>query len=284
MLKNLEENDFKELVARANEHLPSYSLTPDAFSLLVTIADGDARKFLGTLEHLVHACAASGQKELTPEFVKETAGSVIRRFDKNGDQFYDLISAFQKTVRGSDPDAALYWLARLVDGGVDLRYVARRLIVMASEEVGNADPRALDVAVNAAQAFERLGSPEGELALAHATVYIAVAPKSNAVYLAWKQAKGFVANDGTRPVPMKLRNAPTELLKSLGANQAYRYAHNEPNAFAAGETYFPEGMPSPEWYQPNLRGLEIKISEKLTRLKQANAEATEQKTPKSTSA
>ena len=200
---------------------------------------------------------------------------MLRRYDKGGDQFYDAISALHKSVRGSDPDATLYWLARMLDGGVDARYVARRLLRMASEDIGLADPRALALCLQAAEVYERLGSPEGELALAQAAVYLAVAPKSNAVYTAWNAARALVKSDGTRPVPERLRNAPTGLMKSLGHGQGYRYAHDEAGGFAAGERYLPDGMPDLRFYEPVSRGLEIRIAERLAQLRQANARAQE---------
>jgi putative ATPase len=218
------------------------------------------------LEQLRTSANATGTGQVTEQFVKTSTVAAARRFDKNGDELYDQISAFQKSIRGSSPNAALYWLARMLDGGADVRYIARRLIVMASEEVGNADPRALQVAVDAAQAYERLGSPEGDLSLAHATVYLAMAPKSNAVYLAWNQARDFVKGDKSRPVPLHLRNAPTKLMADLGYKKGYRYAHDELDAYAAGENYFPDDVSERAWYQPVPRGLEIQIGEKLNHL------------------
>ena len=194
----------------------------------------------------------------------------MRRYDKSGEQFYDTISALHKSVRGSDPDAALYWLMRMLDGGADPRYIARRLIRMATEDIGLADPRALRLALDAAEVYERLGSPEGELALAECAIYLAVAPKSNATYVAYKSARAFVRQDTTRAVPLHLRNAPTKLMKQLDYGKGYRYAHDEPDAFAAGETYLPEGMDAPGFYQPVPRGLEIKIAEKMSELARRN--------------
>ena len=194
----------------------------------------------------------------------------MRRYDKGGEQFYDTISALHKSVRGSDPDAALYWFVRMLDGGADPRYMARRLIRMAAEDIGLADPRALRLALDAADVYERLGSPEGELALAECVVYLAVAAKSNAVYKAFNEAKAFVKQDGTRPVPMHLRNAPTKLMKELDYGKGYRYAHDEVDGFAAGERYLPDGMADPAFYRPVERGLEIKIADKLRALKQRN--------------
>ncbi len=197
-------------------------------------------------------------------------GERMRRYDKGGEQFYDTISALHKSVRGSDPDAALYWFMRMLDGGAEPKYMARRLIRMASEDIGLADPRALRMALDAAEVYERLGSPEGELALAQCVLYLAIAPKSNAAYVAFNEIKAFIKNDGTRPVPMHLRNAPTKLMKSLDYGKNYRYAHNEEDGFAAGENYFPEGMEAPEFYRPVGRGLEIRIADKLNELKQKN--------------
>ncbi|MFY7905856.1 MAG: recombination factor protein RarA, partial [Burkholderiaceae bacterium] len=194
----------------------------------------------------------------------------LRRFDKGGDAFYDTISALHKSVRGSDPDAALYWLVRMLDAGADPRYLSRRLVRMASEDIGLADPRALRLALDAAEVYERLGSPEGELTLAQCVVYLAVAPKSNAVYTAYKEAQAFVKRDGSRPVPLHLRNAPTQLMKTLDHGKGYRYAHDEPGAFAAGERYVPDGMSQPEFYRPVERGLEIRIADKLRELKRLN--------------
>ena len=202
-------------------------------------------------------------------------GAQLRRYDKGGDQFFDAISALHKSVRGSDPDATLYWLVRMLDGGVDPRYVARRLLRMASEDIGLADPRALQLAVHATEVYERLGSPEGELALAQAAVYLAMAPKSNAVYSAWNAVRDLVRKDGTRPVPEHLRNAPTRLMKDLGYGRDYRYAHDEPDGFAAGESYLPEGLPRTRFYEPVPRGLELRIGERLAELRRANARALE---------
>jgi putative ATPase len=233
---------------------------------LIAYADGDARRLLNALDNVSRAA----QGEVDAARLKQVLGQQLRRFDKGGDQFYDLISALHKSVRGSDPDAALYWLARMLDGGADPRYLARRLLRMASEDIGLADPRALRVTLDAAEVYERLGSPEGELALAEATVFLAVAPKSNAVYSAYKAVRAFVAKDASRPVPMELRNAPTKLMKNLGMGDGYRYAHDEPEGFAAGARYLPAGVDE-RFYEPTGRGLEIKIAEKLARLRAANA-------------
>jgi putative ATPase len=212
---------------------------------------------------------------VTPAWLQQVIGERMRRYDKGGEQFYDTISALHKSVRGSDPDAALYWLVRMLDGGVDPRYLARRMVRMASEDIGLADPRALRMALDAADVYERLGSPEGELALGQCVVYLAVAPRSNAVYKAFNAAKALIKKDGTRPVPMHLRNAPTALMKTLEYGKGYRYAHDEADGFAAGETYLPQGMDPPAFYQPVERGLEIRIAEKLRQLRALNSHASQ---------
>jgi putative ATPase len=228
---------------------------------------------LNTLEVLAVAATQEQRNEITDDWLVKVLGERMRRYDKGGEQFYDTISALHKSVRGSDPDAALYWLVRMLDGGADPRYMARRLIRMANEDIGLADPRALRLALDAAEVYERLGTPEGELALAECVVYLAVAPKSNAVYKAFNAAKAFVKQDGTRPVPMHLRNAPTKLMKQLDYGKGYRYAHDEADGFAAGERYLPDGMAEPGFYQPVERGLEIKIADKLRSLKARNDQA-----------
>ena len=277
VLQPLAEPDLKKIVARAlEEHaLPAIeSIAIDALERLVAYADGDARRLLNTLETLGIAAlndkAADKITEVTDAWLMKVLGERMRRYDKGGEQFYDTISALHKSVRGSDPDAALYWFMRMLDGGAEPLYMARRLVRMASEDIGLADPRALRMALDAAEVYERLGSPEGELALAQCVVYLAIAPKSNAVYKAFNAAKAFIKQDGTRPVPLHLRNAPTKLMKSLDYGKNYRYAHNEEDGFAAGENYFPEGMLEPDWYQPVNRGLEIQIADKLTALKSKN--------------
>jgi putative ATPase len=237
---------------------------------LVGFADGDARRLLNAVEILQNARPAG---LIDGPFVDATLAKNLRRFDKGGEQFYDQISALHKSVRGSDPDASLYWLVRMLDGGADPLYLARRIVRMAVEDVGLADPRALRLALDAAETYERLGSPEGELALAEAVLYMAVAAKSNAVYNAYNAARAFVSADGTRPVPLHIRNAPTRLMKDLGYGKDYRYAHDEADAFAAGENYLPEGMPEVSWYRPTERGLEGKIKEKLDELRKRNSEA-----------
>jgi putative ATPase len=237
---------------------------------LIGFADGDARRLLNAVEILSNA-GASGT--LDGAFVERTLARNLRRFDKQGELFYDQISALHKSVRGSDPDASLYWLVRMLDGGADPLYVARRIVRMAVEDVGLADPRALRLTLDAAETYERLGSPEGELALAEAVLYLACCAKSNAVYTAYNAAREFVASDGTRPVPLHLRNAPTRLMKALGYGKDYRYAHDEEGAYAAGENYFPPGMPEVEWYRPTERGLEARIRERLAELRSLDAQA-----------
>ena len=273
VLKPLNEEELRQLLQRAQGLLAAPPLTAEAATRLVVHADGDARRLLNAYDNTV---AAAGAAQVLDEALLERAlGEQLRRYDKGGDQFYDAISALHKSVRGSDPDAALYWLARMLDGGVDPRYVARRLLRMASEDIGLADPRALQLCLQAAEVYERLGSPEGELALAQAAVYLAVAPKSNAVYTAWNAVRAWVKADGTRPVPDRLRNAPTGLMKALGHGQGYRYAHDEDGGFAAGERYLPDGMPDQQFYEPVPRGLEIRIAERLAQLRAANARARE---------
>ena len=234
---------------------------------IISMADGDGRRLLNLLEQLATATQSQHITQVDVAFVENVLAKAAKKFDKGGDNFYDQISALHKCVRGSDPDAALYWFCRMLDGGADARYLARRMIRMASEDIGLADPRALHITLNAADVYERLGSPEGELALAEALVYLAIAAKSNAVYAAYNAARAFIAGDESRPVPMHLRNAPTKLMKSLGMGDKYRYAHDEADAYAAGENYFPDGMAKPSWYQPTDRGLEAKIAEKLARLR-----------------
>jgi putative ATPase len=236
---------------------------------LIGFADGDARRLLNAVEILKN----TGEKAITGEFVERTLAKNLRRFDKGGEQFYDQISALHKAVRGSSPDAALYWMLRMLDGGADPLYVGRRVIRMAVEDIGLADPRALTMALDACQTYERLGSPEGELALAQAVVYLALAAKSNAVYEAYNSARDFIARDGTRPVPLHIRNAPTRLMKNLGYGKGYRYAHDEADAYAAGESYWPEGMPPVEWYKPTERGLEARIRERMNELRALDEKA-----------
>jgi putative ATPase len=271
VLEPLGPDELVRLVDRAREALASPPLTTQARDRLVAHADGDARRLLNAFEALVDL---AGDRAALDESALEAAlGAMLRRYDKGGDQFYDAISALHKSVRGSDPDASLYWLARMLDGGVDPRYVARRVVRMASEDIGLADPRGLQVALAAAEVYERLGSPEGELALAEAVTYLAVAPKSNAVYSAWNAARAHVRVDGTRPVPPHLRNAPTALAKSLGHGRDYRYAHDEEDGYVAGENYWPEGLVPQRWYVPTTRGLELRIGERLRSLRERDVAA-----------
>ncbi len=270
VLQPLSTPDLEQIVAKAQQ-IPAWpAIEKIAIDRLVAYADGDARRLLNTLETLAVAATQQRQASITDEWLLKVLGERMRRYDKGGEQFYDTISALHKSVRGSDPDAALYWLLRMLDGGADPKYMARRMIRMASEDIGLADPRALRMALDAAEVYERLGTPEGELALAECVVYLAVAPKSNAVYKAFNEAKAFIKKDGTRPVPIHLRNAPTKLMKELDYGKGYRYAHNEEGGFAAGERYLPDGMAEPGFYRPVERGLEIKIAEKLRQLKARN--------------
>ena len=271
VLKSMTAADQAELLARAQALLGAPALTDAARDRLVAYADGDARRLLNTYENL--AGMAGSVTTIDEPLLEESLGEQLRRYDKGGDQFYDTISALHKAVRGSDPDAALYWFVRMLDGGVDPRYAVRRLVRMASEDIGLADPRALRLTLDAAETYERLGSPEGELALAQAVVYLAVAPKSNAVYAAYNAARAFVRNDGTRAVPMHLRNAPTALMRGMGHGQGYRYAHDEADGFAAGERYWPDDVLPQAFYKPVDRGLEIRIGEKLQSLRERNAQA-----------
>ncbi len=273
VLQPLSSDDLKQIVVLAQSQKALRAIESEAIERLVAYADGDARRLLNTLETLEMAAAQEGLAEITDAWLLKVLGERLRRYDKGGEQFYDTISALHKSVRGSDPDAALYWLCRMLDGGADARYLARRIVRMAWEDVGLADPRALQIVNDAAATYERLGSPEGELALAQAVIYLAVAPKSNAGYMAYKKARALVQQDGTRAVPLHLRNAPTALMKSLDYGRDYRYAHDEEGGFAAGENYFPEGLPAPTFYQPVPRGLEIKIAEKMAQLQARNAAA-----------
>ncbi|MDZ4239809.1 MAG: replication-associated recombination protein A, partial [Hydrogenophaga sp.] len=270
VLQPMGEEDLRQIIGRAQAIDAVPPLQAAAADRLMAYADGDARRLLNTLETLAVAAGREKLVEVTDDWLLRVLGERMRRYDKGGEQFYDIISALHKSVRGSDPDAALYWFVRMLDGGADPRYLARRFIRMASEDIGLADPRALRLALDAAEVYERLGTPEGELALAECVVYLAVAPKSNAVYKAFKEAQAFVKKDGTRPVPMHLRNAPTRLMKQLDYGKGYRYAHDEADGFAAGENYLPEGMAAPGFYRPVERGLEIRIADKLRELKKLN--------------
>jgi putative ATPase len=270
VLKSLDAEELGQLIARGAAELGVPEPTPEAAQRLIGYADGDARRLLNAFD--TAASLAQGA-QIDEALLERALGEQLRRYDKGGDQFYDVISALHKSVRGSNPDGALYWFARMLDGGVDARYISRRLIRMASEDIGLADPRALRITLDAAETYERLGTPEGELALAEAVVYLAIAPKSNAVYKAFNAVKAFIKQDQSRPVPVHLRNAPTKLMKELGYGKAYRYAHDEPNAYAAGEQYLPDGLEDQRWYEPVPRGMEAKIAEKLAYLRQLDEEA-----------
>ncbi len=274
VLKPLEERDLGILLERARAgSFPGLSFAGDAAGLVLGAADGDARRLLNMVETLGNAALAAGVTVADEAFVQDTFAQNMRRFDKGGDAFYDQISALHKSVRGSAPDASLYWLTRMLDGGADPLYVGRRLVRMAIEDIGLADPRALRLALDACETYERLGSPEGELALAQAAIYLACAPKSNAAYVAYNDARSFVQADKSRTVPEHLRNAPTRLMKELGYGRTYRYAHDEPDAYAAGETYLPEGIEDVRFDRPTPRGLEGKIGEKLERLRELDRKA-----------
>ena len=277
VLKPLADTDLAQIAAKAQGIGAVPPLEKAALDRLVAYADGDARRLLNTLETLAVAATREKKDTIDDAWLLDVLGERLRRYDKGGEQFYDTISALHKSVRGSDPDASLYWLMRMLDGGAEPRYMARRMIRMAVEDIGLADPRALRIALDAAETYERLGTPEGELALAECVVYLAMAPKSNAVYTAFNEAKAFIRNDTTRPVPMHLRNAPTKLMKDLDYGKGYRYAHDEAGGFAAGEAYLPEGMEAPHWYRPVERGLEIRIAERLRELQRINEQEKNQK-------
>jgi putative ATPase len=278
VLQPLAPEELGRLFDRARDAaLGGLQFSAAARALLLDSADGDARRLYNMMEQIGIAAEEAGRSEVDETFVREALAQRLRRFDKGGDQFYDQISALHKSVRGSAPDAALYWLTRMLDGGADPLYLGRRLIRMAVEDIGLADPRALRVALDACETYERLGSPEGELALAEAALYMAIAPKSNAVYVAFGAAQDLVRGDASRPVPERLRNAPTRLMQELGYGRDYRYAHDEQDAYAAGENYFPEGMKQPEFYRPTDRGLEARIREHLERLRRLDAEAKRKK-------
>lgn len=274
VLTALSEGELVILFERAkNLALKGLEFTPDARSLLIEYADGDARRLLNFLEQIKTAAETAGVAEIGVDFVRSALSRATRRFDKGGDEFYDQISALHKSLRGSNPDAALYWMCRMLDGGADPRYVARRLIRASVEDIGLADPHALEVALNASETYERLGSPEGELALAQATLYLTCAPKSNAAYLAYNKTRSFISEDKSRRVPEHLRNAPTRLMREMGFGRNYRYAHDDPEAYAAGEDYFPEGMPEIKFYEPATRGFEGGISERLAHLRELDKQA-----------
>ena len=274
VLNSLTDAELGELLQRA------LALEPDGLTLsdevreqVTAYADGDARRLLNFAEQLFHAAQSAGVHDIDVAFLDSTLSAKLRRFDKGGEAFYDQISALHKSVRGSNPDAALYWFLRMLDGGADPLYLGRRIVRMAIEDIGLADPRAQSMTLEACQIYERLGTPEGELALTNAVLYLAVAPKSNAAYMAYNQMKAFVAQDKSRPVPLHLRNAPTKLMKNLGYGKEYRYAHDEPEAYAAGVDYFPDDMPPLNFYQPTPRGLEGKIGEKLAHLRELDKKA-----------
>ncbi len=268
VLEALKPEELAQLLDRAlDAAMPGVTLAAPAREALIGYADGDGRRLINLVEQLAIAAGEARKQELDLAFVETTIARSLRLFDKGGEAFYDQISALHKSVRGSDPDAALYWMCRMLDGGADPLYVGRRMIRMATEDIGLADPRALQLVLDAVATYERLGTPEGELALAEAVIYLACAAKSNAVYMAYGAARAHIAQDGSRPVPMRLRNAPTKLMKGLGYGQGYRYAHDEPDAYAAGEHYLPDGMPATRFYEPTERGLEAKIREKLAALR-----------------
>ncbi len=274
VLKSLTDDDLDMMIDRAcRQELDGLQFTAEAKLSLIASADGDGRKLLNNLDISARVAKTKGVQEVDLSLLAECLGDALRRFDNGGDAFYDQISALHKSVRGSNPDAALYWFVRMLDGGADPRYLARRIVRMASEDIGLADPRALRITLDAAETYERLGSPEGELALAEAVIYLACAAKSNAVYNAYNAVRAFISKDKSRTVPEHLRNAPTKLMKELGYGKLYRYAHDEPDAYVAGETYLPEGLEGQRWYQPVPRGLEIKIAEKLAYLRKLDAEA-----------
>jgi putative ATPase len=273
VLEPLASDELSPLLDRAlASAMPNVAIEPAARDALIAYADGDGRRLINLVEQLATA-AGERHAAIDTAFVEQTIARSLRRFDKGGEAFYDQISALHKSVRGSDPDAALYWMCRMLDGGADPLYVGRRVIRMATEDIGLADPRALPLAIAAVETYERLGTPEGELALAEAVVYLAVAPKSNAVYQAYGAVRAFIAEDGSRPVPLRLRNAPTKLMKKLDYGKGYRYAHDEADAYAAGERYLPDDMPDVRWYEPTDRGLEAKIRERLDALRERDRAA-----------
>ena len=276
LLQALDDDELGLLIERARQALAAPPLTDGARQRLIGHADGDGRRLLNAYQNLVEGLrdgGAAAPEQIDEARLEQALGALLRRYDKGGDHFYDQISALHKSVRGSSPDGALYWLCRMLDGGADPRYLARRIVRMAWEDIGLADPRAMQIANDAALTFERLGSPEGELALGQAVIYLAMAAKSNAGYKAFNQARAFVKQDGSREVPVHLRNAPTRLMQALGYGQDYRYAHDEAHAYAAGQTYLPDGLGRPAWYQPVPRGLETKLREKLAFLQQLDDEA-----------
>jgi len=274
VLEPLSADDLAILLDRAAAvAMPGVAFAVPARDALIAYADGDGRRLINLVEQLAVATKEAGRDAVDLAFLEATIARSLRRFDKGGDAFYDQISALHKSVRGSDPDAALYWMCRMLDGGADPLYVARRLIRMASEDIGLADPRALRLALDAAETYERLGTPEGELALAQCVLYLAAAPKSNAAYVAFNAVRAFIADDGSRPVPLRLRNAPTKLMKGLGYGKGYRYAHDEEGGYAAGEHYLPDDMTPQNFYVPTDRGLEARIREKLDALRARDKDA-----------
>jgi len=274
VFKTLSEEDLGILFNRAGESvLRGLSLSDDARCLLIGFADGDARRLLNLLDQTRIAAETERIVDVNADYVRNMLTHASHHFDKGGDEFYNQISALHKSTRGSDPDAALYWMCRMLEGGADPLYIGRRLIRVATEDIGLADPRALQIALNACEAYERLGSPEGELPLAQAVLYLACAPKSNAAYLAYNKARSFISDDKSYPVPDHLRNAPTSLMKKLGIGSEYRYAHDDTEAYSAGEKYFPTDMPDVKLYMPTSRGLEEKISEKLVHLRKLDKKA-----------
>ena len=273
VLESLDPQAMAGLFERARvSACPDLVFDDEARERMIGFADGDARRLLNLVEQMQIAAATAKVNPVTAVFVDQALSRDLRRFDKGGEAFYDQISALHKSVRGSDPDAALYWFCRMLDGGADPLYLGRRIVRMASEDVGLAELRALELALNSCAAYERLCSPEGELALAEAVVFMACAAKSNAVYVAYGAARRFVKENGSLPVPLHLRNAPTKLMKELGYGHAYRYAHDEPEAYAAGERYLPDGVAPPGWYKPTPRGMEGKIAEKLAHLRELDAQ------------
>lgn len=272
VLEALDDTAVAALIDRAiTEYYPEYTIADDGKKMLIEYAGGDGRRSLNLLQQLLTVAKSYDQTVIEKALVEKTLTSQPKKFDKGGDYFYDQISALHKSIRGSDPDAALYWFSLMMESGVDPRYLGRRILMIAWEDVGLADPRGTQIATDALSTYERLGSPEGDLALAQAVIYLSCAAKSNAGYMAAKMARSFVAGDQTRPVPLHLRNAPTKLMAELGHGQGYRYAHDEPGAYAAGEVYFPEGMAEQKWYQPTDRGLERQIGEKLKYLESLDA-------------
>ena len=281
VLNALSESELGLLLNRAQQLVAAnIVMSDDVREQVLAYADGDARRLLNFVESLFNAAEGAHVNDIDEAFLQTTMASKLRRFDKGGEAFYDQISALHKSVRGSNPDAALYWFLRMLDGGADPLYLGRRIVRMAIEDIGLADPRAQSMALEACQIFERLGSPEGELALSNAVIYLAVAPKSNASYNAYNQAKAFVGQDSSRPVPLHLRNAPTKLMKSLDYGKEYRYAHHEPEAYAAGVDYFPDDFPPQQFYIPTPRGLEGKITEKLAHLRTLDKQALDKKSKK----